>query len=162
MPDPAAVARCIDKGVGAEVELELGGKLDPVHGRPLTVKGRVLSLHSRPWRSRHVEVENRIAVVQAGGVQVIVTERRTPFHRCSDFVRLGIEPTAHQMVVVKIGYLVPELKEMAARSLLALSPGAVNQDIVSLPFKRLSRPMYPFDPDMEWKPPADCIVTPPA
>ncbi len=154
LTDPTAVNRCIEAGVGAEVDLALGGKLDPVHGHPLPVHGRVISLHSR-----HAETENRIAVVQVQGVQVIVTERRTPFHHRADFARLGIDPMAHKIVVVKIGYLVPELKQMAARSLLALSPGAVNQDITALPFERLCRPMYPFDPHMKWEPPPDCIVT---
>ena len=37
-------------------------------------------------------------------------------------------------------------------SFLALSPGAVNQDIAALPFRRIQRPCYPFDADMEWTP----------
>ena len=49
IPDPAAVARCHGAGVGAAVDLELGGKLDPVHGRPLRVRGEVRSLHEIPW-----------------------------------------------------------------------------------------------------------------
>ena len=44
------------------------------------------------------------------------------------------------------------LRRLAARSLMALSPGAVSQDIVNLPFKRIRRPMYPFDPAMTWHP----------
>ena len=31
---------------------------------------------------------------------------------------------------------------------LALTPGAVNQDIPSLPFHRVQRPVYPLDPEM--------------
>jgi len=95
---------------------------------------------------------NRIAVVDMQGIQVIITERRTPFHHLADFLNLDIDPRRHKLVVVKIGYLEPELKAFAAKALLALSPGAVNQDITSLPFRRIQRPMYPFDPDMAWDP----------
>lgn len=130
--DPAAVAQCARTGLG-DVELTVGGKLDPVHGAPLAFTGRVLT------------VRRGMAVVQVGGVKVILTSRRTPFHRIDDFTRLNIDPHGHRIVVVKIGYLEPELKELAAKSLLALSPGAVNQDIAGLPYKRIRRPMFPFD-----------------
>jgi microcystin degradation protein MlrC len=96
--------------------------------------------------------ENATAVVETGGIEVILTQRRTPFHRIADFTALGIDPHRCQVVVVKIGYLEPELKALAARSLLALSPGAVDQDITALPFQKLTRPMFPFDPQMEWAP----------
>jgi len=155
--DPEAAAICETAGSGAEVDLLLGGKLDPVHGKPLRVQGRVRSLCQQPWllhRTGDAGVVNHMAVVDVQGIQVIITERRTPFHRLADFRNLGIEPRQHKIVVVKIGYLEPELKALAAKVLLALSPGAVNQDITSLPFKRIQRPLVPFDPDMAWSPSA--------
>jgi microcystin degradation protein MlrC len=75
-----------------------------------------------------------------------------PFIDIAEFERLGIDPSAHKIVVVKIGYLVPDLKQAAPRALLALSPGAVDQAIERLPFKRVRRPIYPLDPDMVWQP----------
>lgn len=155
IPDSAAVTICEKAGVGAEVELLLGGKLDPVNARPLLVEGQVLTIQSRPWHLYHTDatdmnMTSKMAVVQVQGIKVIVTEQRTPFHRIADFQQLGIEPTKHKIVVVKIGYLVPELKQIASRALLALSPGAVNQNIKELTFKRIRRPMYPFDSGMIW------------
>jgi microcystin degradation protein MlrC len=153
--DPEAVAMCEAAGSGAEVDLLLGGKLDPIHGKPLRVQGCVRSLCQQPWllhRTGDAGAVNRVAVVDVQGIQVIVTERRTPFHRLADFRNLGIEPHQHKIVVVKIGYLEPELKALAAKALLALSPGAVNQDITSLAFSRIQRPMVPFNPDMVWSP----------
>ena len=147
IPDAAAVAACRQAGVGATLTLSLGGKLDPVHGAPLAITGEVERLSpGDPTGGAQV-------VLKAGGVHVIVTERRKPFHYIADFQRLGIEPLAHKLVVVKIGYLVPDLKRAAPRALLALSPGAVNQDIARLPFRRVMRPIYPLDPEMAWEPP---------
>src|SRR5690606_10444319 len=114
--DDAAVAVCQSAGVGAEVALSLGGKLDNRTSKPLPVRGRVL--HIAP--SQNTEV-----VVQIGAVKVIVTQRRRPYHFIADFQRLGIEPLQHKIVVVKIGYLEPDLKRAAPLALLALSPGAV-------------------------------------
>ena len=39
LADAAAVEACFAAGAGAVVDLSLGGKLDPVHGKPLRVKG---------------------------------------------------------------------------------------------------------------------------
>jgi microcystin degradation protein MlrC len=61
MPDAEAVAQCFAAGEGAGVRLSLGGKLDPVHGRPLSVEGTVRQLHDAD------AVGGRIAVGQAGG-----------------------------------------------------------------------------------------------
>ena len=35
---------------------------------------------------------------------------------------------------------------------MAFSPGAINALPETLPFFKIQRPMYPFDPDMEWSP----------
>jgi len=172
--DEAAVAACFEAGEGAKVDLELGGKLDPVHATPLSVTGRVVKLDDTAGEAvdrsesgsggagdKRTRVDlrgprvayrdpQRQAVLSVDGILVIVTERRTPFHFISDFQRLGIEPADHAIVVVKIGYLVPDLRAAAPRSFLALSPGAVDQAIPRLPFRRVSRPIYPLDPEMTW------------
>ena len=51
-------------------------------------------------------------------------------------------------MVVKLGYLVPELYDMRADWIMALTPGGVDQDLERLTFKRIERPMFPFDRDM--------------
>lgn len=147
--DAAAVVACEQAGVGATLPLSLGGKLDPIHGKPLSVNGRVVSLHTLLWpanaKAGTTVLSNRLAVIDVQGVHVVLTERRTPFHHLSDFTKLNLDPTQYQIVVVKMGYLVPEIDQMATRALLALSPGAVNQDIEHLPYKRIQRPMFPMD-----------------
>ena len=96
--------------------------------------------------------ENRTAVFRTNGINVIITEKRTPFHHIADFEKIGIHLPKHKRLVVKLGYLVPELKAIADESFLALSPGAVNQDLPALPYCKIRRPMYPLNPDMEWDP----------
>jgi len=153
--DAEAVQRCEAAGVGATVKLSLGGKLDPIHAKPLAVEVRVRSLQVLPWtldRRKESSVMNHIAVVDALGILVIITERRTPYHRISDFSSLEVDPHQHKIIVVKIGYLEPELKALAAKALLALSPGAVNQDTINIKYHKINHPMYPFDPDFDWAP----------
>lgn len=147
--DPAAVTLCEAAGVGAPVALMVGGKLDPIHGQPLPINATVVSLHTVPWpahaKAGTTVLANRVAVVNVQGIDVVLTERRTPFHAMTDFTKLDLDPTQYQIVVVKMGYLVPEVAALATRALLALSPGAVNQDIEHLPYQRRRRPMFPMD-----------------
>jgi microcystin degradation protein MlrC len=158
--DPAAVAICEKAGISAKVELSLGGKSLPAHGRPLKITGTVLTIHAAPWvlfDTGPTGETNKMAVLQVDGIKVIITERRTPFIKIADFSQLNIDPCSEKTLVIKIGYLEPELREMAAKSFLALSPGAVNQDIEGTPYKRIKRPMYPFDGDMDWNPPENSL-----
>ncbi|MBZ0288778.1 MAG: M81 family metallopeptidase [Anaerolineae bacterium] len=144
--DAEATEACYAAGVGAEISVTLGGKLDTIHAQPLPVTGKVLFVLATD------DIQDRQAVLLVGGVRVIVTQRRRPYHHIAEFQRLGINPDEHKIVVVKIGYLEPELKAAAKRALMALSPGAVDQAIERLPFKRIQRPMYPLDANMVWQP----------
>ena len=140
--DAAAVAACTAAGVGGEVAVDLGGKLDSLHGRPLPVRGRVAALLPGD------PVGGDIAVLRTGGVSAVITSRRKPYHYVRDLLALGLDPAAANVTAVKIGYLVPDLRRAARQALLALTPGAVDQDIAGLTYRRVLRPVYPLDPDM--------------
>lgn len=142
IPDARAVAACFEAGVGAAVCLEIGGKLDPVHGRPLPISGVVHALQ------RDDPVGGDSAVVRVGGVYVALTTRRKVFFARSDFEAVDLNVERHDVIVVKIGYLFPEQRAMAAAAFMALSPGAVSLDIPSLPYARVPRPVFPLDPEM--------------
>ena len=55
-------------------------------------------------------------------------------------------------MVVKSGYLSPDLGPIANPSLMALSPGVVDQFVERLERKHKSIPQYPFDKDFAWSP----------
>lgn len=140
--DPPAVARCVGAGEGANVELRVGGVFGSRHGAAVALRGTVRNvLVADP-------VGGDIAVVASGGVRAILTSRRKPFHYIADFTRLDLDPRSHDLTVVKVGYLVPDLFEAAKGWVLALTPGGVDQDIVRLGHTRLDRPIYPLDPAM--------------
>lgn len=148
MPDAVAIEICASANIGSEVKLSLGGKLDPVHGTPLDLTGVLLRVTDND------PVAGRQAVVKCGGVHVIITERRKPFHKRADFLALGLDPLEHTVTVVKIGYLEPELKAMAAHHMLVLSPGAVRPLLTDIDYRSLVRPVFPLDQDFDWIPEA--------
>jgi microcystin degradation protein MlrC len=140
--DPEAVARCLVAGEGGNVTLVVGGALGSRQGK-VALNGKVERI------VRGDPVGGDIAVVSSGGVRAVLTTRRKPYHFIRDFTALGLEPAAHDLTVVKIGYLVPDLFDAAKGWVIALTPGGVDQDIVRLGYRHLERPIYPLDPDMQ-------------
>jgi microcystin degradation protein MlrC len=136
--DAAAVAQCQAAGVGATVNTTLGGKLDTIHGKPLPVQANVLQLITADGGGAQT-------VIQVEGVTVIVTSQRQGFTTVADFTRVGVDPLDYKIVVVKLGYLFPELIAIAGKALMALSPGASDLDLARLPYQRIARPMFPVD-----------------
>ena len=91
-------------------------------------------------------------MIEVDGVTVVLTARRRPFHEIADFTSLGLDPTKFKIVVVKAGYLVPAIAAIANPNLMALTDGAVNQDIPRLLEPSTACPTYPWVCDMHWTP----------
>jgi microcystin degradation protein MlrC len=144
LADPQAVHECAAAGIGAEVSLSIGGKLDRESGVPLSVRGRVQHLHPG--------TPPTTATVRVDGVAVILAADRRAFTDRASIAAAGVDPMAQKIVVVKLGYLFPDLYDHAPRAIMALSPGATDLRLDRLPFRRLTRPIYPLDGDLVWEP----------
>jgi len=142
IPGPELVKSAIAAGVGNHVEGVAGAKVDFRFAPPVKIAGTVESI-----KYGDVDAEVEVAI-KVGSVHVIVTQKRKPYHHEHDFTDLGLNPRKTDIVVVKIGYLEPELYAMRADWIMALTVGGVDQDIEHLPYKRIERPMFPFDKNM--------------
>ncbi len=142
LPGPDLVEKAVKAGVGNHVEGFAGAAIDHRFSPPIKLSGTVKSIYQDDPDAK-TEV-----VVQVGSVNVIVTAKRKPYHYEKDFTQLGLNPRKSDIVVVKIGYLVPELYDMRADWIMALTPGGVDQDLERLGYKRINRPMFPLDKDM--------------
>lgn len=143
IPGPKFVEKAIEAGVGGKVEEYVGAMIDNRYSPPILMSGTVLAIKHG---DKHAETE---VVVKTGSVSVIVTKRRKPYHYEKDFTNLGLKPREADILVVKIGYLVPELYNMRADWIMALTPGGVDQNLERLDYKRVVRPIYPLDRDMK-------------
>ncbi|KAK5740922.1 hypothetical protein LTR17_004276 [Elasticomyces elasticus] len=151
-----AMQTVVEAGVGATVTVMVGAEVDNIHAGPVQLTGRV---HSIKHGDRHARIE---AVIHTGTIFVIVTELRKPYHHEQDFTDLDLDVRkgAADIVLVKIGYLEPELFNMAADWMMALTPGGVNQDLERLGHKRIVRPMWPFDKVFNKKPDLSARLVP--
>jgi microcystin degradation protein MlrC len=143
LPGPELIEEALNVGVGGKVSALAGAQVDDRFAPPLQLEGTVTAIKEG---DRDAEVE---VVVNIGSVHVIVTKKRKPYHQEKDFTDLGLNPRESDIVVVKIGYLVPELYDMRGDWIMALTPGGVDQDLERLGYKNIKRPMFPLDKDME-------------
>ncbi|WP_432069168.1 M81 family metallopeptidase [Streptomyces sp. AA1529] len=142
LPGPEAVETAVAAGVGATVTVTAGAEVDDRHAGPVTLTGVV---HAVRHGDRDAGTE---VVIRVGSVHAILTRLRKPYHHEHDFTDLGLDPRGADIVIVKIGYLEPELAEMSTGWKMALTPGGVDQDLVRLGHHRIRRPMFPFDRGM--------------
>ena len=143
--DRPAVEQCFAAGVGSQVELKIGGSLDR-KSPAVTVKARIIRLDDPAGG------QERQAVIAISGITVVLSARRRPYHNIADFSALGLDPNAVRLLVVKSGYLSPELAPIANPNLMALTDGAINQEIEALPNRRRKGPIYPFRKDCSYRP----------
>lgn len=143
--DLPATEACYRAGMGARLALSVGATLDPAGSAPVRADADVVFLLD-------AEGAERQAVVRIARVTLVLTARRRPFHAIADFSRLGLDPRLVRALVVKSGYLSPELAPIARPSLLALTPGVVDQHVERLAPRLVPRPTFPFDRDFSYRP----------
>lgn len=144
--DPAAVNACFAAGAGARVSLSIGGGLHPSGSKPVQAAASVEGV----FEARNAW--GRQALVGIGGIRVVLSERRRPYHNLADFELLGLDPRQARVLVVKSGYLSPELAPLANPCLMALSEGVVDQHIERLVRARKATPTFPFDRGFDYAP----------
>ncbi len=137
--DREAIERIYESKCGDKILLELGGKMDRSFGGPIELVVEIDRLFEQ-------ERAGRSALVRYNNFSIILTEKRFQYGTHESFVRSGIRNFSdYDIIVVKMGYLEPDLSRAAQGWVMALTPGAVPQDIVNIEYKNLKRPLFPFD-----------------
>ena len=149
--DPALVAAAFQAGEGNTVEGTLGAAFDTETSAPIPVKAPVKKL-CKAWAGAQ---NSDMALLDVGGIDVIVTSKHVGCYDPEMMRALGVTPEQRKVIVVKLGYLEPEIRAIAKRSILVLTDGSTNEVFSRLHYKHLPSPMYPMDKDMEWHAPSD-------
>ena len=99
-----------------------------------------------------VYFEEQCAIVKVKNITIIISKRRRPFHYLTDFNSLRLKLQDYRLLVVKSGYLSPDLQGLSCPSFMALSNGAVNQDLKSIENHHRKKPAFPFQEFNEFVP----------
>lgn len=154
--DAPAVQAAFAAGVGKMIEVTLGGALDAGRYKLLPVKARVKMLSDGVFRSEHqrdIWRGGNTAVLEIGGIVVIVTSRAVSLFDRSLFYAHGQDPRDFNVVVVKSPHCEPHMfKDWATRYIDVDAPGSTSADVASLGHTKGARPMFPLDENFEYVP----------
>ena len=143
--DPEVVAEGIKAGVGGVIEVDLGAKFDKVTSSPVHARMTVRAIVQKWPRA----LDTDMILVDINGVDVVVTQKHVGMFDPEMMRALGVVPEERRVIVVKLGYLEPELRAMAKRSIMALTDGSTNELLESINYVKVRRPMFPLDKDFE-------------
>lgn len=145
--DEAAVDAAWGLDEGDEITLTVGKNYDE-NTRAVELKGRLRRKGSLlGYLGCETDITGRCVTIETEHVDVCIIDHPGSFITKGHFGALGagLNMADYQVIVVKQGYLFPELRPMARLSILALTPGATHQIIESLRYRKIVPPVYPLN-----------------
>ncbi|MEY4751948.1 MAG: hypothetical protein RIQ60_4162 [Pseudomonadota bacterium] len=154
--DPAAVQAMAAAGVGAELTLPLGGKLDMpaigLKGQPLSVTGRVKLLcdgryrNLGPMSAGELNDMGPTAVFDTGKVEIVVISNHVEPHDLAAFTAVGIAPQRKCYLMLKSRvHWRAGLAPLARAVVECNGTGVCTSDYAALGLAHVRRPIYPID-----------------
>ena len=105
--DAEVAAAAAAVGQGGRISADVGGKTDDFHGDPVPIRGEVLRITdgryrtSGTWMTGQAFSMGTTTVIQAGGVTLVVTSRRTPPFHGEQLTSVGVDPARMDIIVAK-------------------------------------------------------------
>jgi microcystin degradation protein MlrC len=154
--DAEVAAAAHRAGVGATLEIALGGKTDELHGAPLRVTATVKTLCDGRFvlqemlRGVHVNL-GPSARLRIGGLDVIVAPRSQQTFDPEVFLIHGIDVRRQRIVALKSSnHFRAGFQSLAHEIVTADPPGLTTHHVEIFPRKRSPRPLWPLDPETSY------------
>ncbi|WP_158804691.1 MULTISPECIES: M81 family metallopeptidase [unclassified Acidisoma] len=148
--DPMAVRFCMEAGVGATLDLRIGGKCGKASGDPVDLRVTVMGLAdsgTQLFGDAPVAL-GACAWVRGQGVDLVLISLRTQTFHPMGMSALGLDTAGSRIIVVKsIQHFHAGFAPIAREVLYASSPGALTQDFATLPYTKRQGAFWPRDED---------------
>jgi microcystin degradation protein MlrC len=145
--DLGAIAICESAGVGAVIDLRLGGKCGPLSGDPIDLRATVRAIvaeHSQGALEGRSPLGTGVWVEAANDVHILLASVRTQVFGTDAFTGLGITLDDKKIVVVKsTQHFHAQFAPIAKEVIYVTSPGALTSDFASIPYQARSLDYWP-------------------
>lgn len=142
---PKVVEQLIPRNIGSRVNLKIGD--NALQCRP-TIKliGSIYSKGKQLYQYSN-QVAGPAVTIKCDDKQLYVTFINKPirYGEIQQFVSSGLNVNDFDILVVKMGYIFPELKKIAKYYVMSLTDGETVQMTENLTYHKIMRPMYPID-----------------
>jgi len=154
--DPVAVNVARAAGVGAEVTVSLGGKIDNEFSQPVETTARVVTVsenHVMDVGERGSVEIGPVVLLRVGPVNVVVMAA-AGFAICHPvlYQHLGLDVDQARAVVVKTASNFQYFDDWRRALVRVDTPGMTQSDLAAFTWNRTPRPIFPFDDDVAWEP----------
>jgi microcystin degradation protein MlrC len=149
--DPEAAEAAHRAGVGATLEIAIGGKTDDLHGAPLPIHGYVKSLTDGRFVLQAMSAGVRVnlgpsARLRVGGIDVVVASGRQQTFDPEIFRLHGIDVERYKIVALKSSHhFRAGFQELAREIVGADPPGLTTHQIEVFPRKHAPGPLWPLE-----------------
>lgn len=154
--DAAAVRQAFAAGVGATLETQVGGTLDPARFEPLSITASVRMLSDGRFRSESFGEQwlaGPTAVLEAENFTLVVSSRAINLYDRSFFYAHGQNPEHFDAVVVKSPHCQHHMYAAWCRQLILVdAPGSSSANLRYLGHQRCPRPIFPLDAETVFNP----------
>lgn len=159
MYDPEVAAAAHRAGVGATIDVKLGGKHDGVHGAPLDLRVYVKSLsdgrftYSTPMLAGVRVNMGLMARLQVDGIDIVVGSARSQTFDTEPFLLHGIDVTRYKIVALKSSqHFRAAFGPLAAQIFTSDAPGLTTLRVDGFDRTRPAGPLWPKDPAATYVP----------
>jgi microcystin degradation protein MlrC len=154
--DPDGVQRMIAAGIGNEVTLALGGKLDMpsigLRGQPREVTGTVRVIANGRYRNegpalKGVQMDmGPTVVLDTGNVEIVVISRQQEPNDLACLKSVGIDPARKRFLMLKSRvHYGAGFAGLAKAVIECAGTGVCTSDYSALRFENVRRPIFPLD-----------------
>jgi microcystin degradation protein MlrC len=152
--DPESVEKAVAAGVGSEIELEMGGKTDGLHGPPLKAQVKVLGIYDGKFQESeirhggqtHFDMGTTVVVKTDTELTISLTTRRTVPVSLGVMTSVGLDPADFDIIIAKGVHSPVAAYEPVCSELIRVdTPGATTADMRNFEFKHRRKPLYPFE-----------------
>jgi microcystin degradation protein MlrC len=156
MVDPEVVQIAIAAGVGSEITVNIGGKLDSRYSQPVALTARVAGIGGGRFQVNIVGQETfdmgRAVWLEAGSINLVVSEERgVGGNHPIVYRHFGLEPAEAKMVVLKTASNWQYYQEMISEVIRVDTPGMTMSHLEKFDWRQLPRPIWPLDTLEEWR-----------
>jgi microcystin degradation protein MlrC len=156
--DPDAAAAAHAAGVGATVNVTLGGAIDPARYAPMPIEARVALLSDGNARLETMGTPleaGPTAVLRFGNFTVVVLSRSVSLFDRALYYANGCNPRDFDLIVMKSPHAEFHMYDAWVEKNFNIdAPGATSAYLPGLGHTICARPMYPLDPDAAFNPKA--------
>ena len=154
--DPRAAAAAHRAGVGATIEVDLGGALDMGRFTPMRVHGEVQLLSNGRSRLETMRVgldAGPTAVLTFDNFTVVVFSRSVSLFDRAMYYSNGLDPVDFDLIVVKSPHTEHHMYDAWVEKNFNIdAPGSTSANLKSLGHAICARPMYPLDEGVTFEP----------